>query len=225
MYVTGLTVSLDSWVYNPKHFTPTALALYFPKYVLWSSSLLTGDEHRKAKLVAALYVQDVVRMTRYKKMWISKGVFRLQLRIYIIGHTNATHHPPRWATKDHYRESFMAEHFGIPYHFFKYCLQCYFKINGEPIYCPFALAVHGTSPNDQLQVYYINLKRLLERTGDTNLVILRANHRKDTLLYLCPTPDTKYAGYAILKWSAAFCAPSGSKFDGVGHFKMKPCIR
>lgn len=100
--------------------------------------------------------------------------------------------------------------------FVRACIHCISTVRREKIPRPFGPAVHGTKPNDLLQLDYIELGPT-ER-GHNYVLMLRDDHSDYKLFIAFPTTNSENAA-AIIEWCAAFRVPNGLMSDGPTHFK------
>eukprot|EP00178_Gracilaria_changii_P000257 TRINITY_DN1027_c0_g1_i1.p2 TRINITY_DN1027_c0_g1~~TRINITY_DN1027_c0_g1_i1.p2 ORF type:complete len:1106 (+),score=114.18 TRINITY_DN1027_c0_g1_i1:5972-9289(+) len=107
---------------------------------------------------ANLTLRDGLWKTPSNAIWIPKEVEDLQLRLCIIAHTGPAGHRGREATRKalHHHFDWKTLRQDV-YAFVKACIHCLSTTGGEKVPRPFGPALHGTTANDLLQFYYIEI--------------------------------------------------------------------
>lgn len=96
------------------------------------------------------------------------------------------------------------------------CIQCLSTTGGEKVPRPFGPVLHGTSPNDLLQIDCIELGPSSQ--GVRYVLMIRDYYSSYRWIFPFYSTSEENAAHAIIDWRAAIGTPRGLTSDGPTHF-------
>lgn len=95
-------------------------------------------------------------------------------------------------------------------------IHCLLIIGEELIPCAFGFSIHETTPNDLLQLDYLELTEY--NTGNKYVLMLMDYDSGYIWFYPRPSPNAEQAAHSINDWCAAFFPSFEMVFSSLTHF-------